>query len=215
MVLERERPARAPALKMTHKDNKWKSEYQLELEGKVYADLLKQAKRECVEAHAAAGDAAALGPDEVERELLQIFEQHNPAKVPTVPQLMVKHEGKEDAFLKLVRRKYGWIPELESKTEAGLVQLLEIVALKRRAHEAGIDIDKVDDAVDGASRQLLVKLLLEHERPPPGTLNGDIAAIKHSTETEAKKLQKEKKKEDEEVVSIQAIPPQLDFGQQF
>ena len=66
------------------------------------------------EAAAAAAPPPRLSPAQVERELLQIFAQHNPVQVPKVLKLMEKYAGTEVAFLAAVRRKYGVVADADT-----------------------------------------------------------------------------------------------------
>ena len=65
-------------------------------------------------AAAAPPPTAVLSPAQVERELLQIFAQHNPVQVPKVPKLMEKYAGTEVAFLAAVRKKYGVVADADT-----------------------------------------------------------------------------------------------------
>ena len=118
----------------------------------IKAERIAKKQRQHAAKAAAGGDAAALSPAEVERELLHIFGQHNPEKVATVPKLMVKYAGTEDAFLKAVRKKYGVVAEPQDDGPAaapGADEEVETVSLsvlqELRAQESVANCDSDDD----------------------------------------------------------------------
>ena len=50
---------------------------------------------------------AAMTAQDVQREIVALYRQHNPSKVSAVPGLMIKYAGREEEMLRMIRQKYG------------------------------------------------------------------------------------------------------------